>query len=132
MAKILVVDDSEMARGELIGLLSGDGHEVISASHGREGLEKFLATPDLSLIVSDINMPIMDGLSMLEEIAKAAPDHKVPAVIVSSDANVEQKDRGRKVGVLAWVLKPINAKAFVAGVQSILQRSGRVGAAHRE
>lgn len=132
MAKILVVDDSEMARQEVLGLLSGDGHEVIQASHGREGLEKFLATAGLSLIVSDINMPIMDGLSMLEEIAKAAPGHKVPAVIVSSDANVEQKDRGRKVGVLAWVLKPINGKAFISGVQAILQRAAQVGASTRE
>ena len=122
MYKILVVDDSEMARNEVVNLLRQDGMEVFIATNGREGLEIIQSQSDISLVISDINMPIMDGLTMLEEIRKVASGKKIPAIIVSSDANTESKDRGKNAGVVAWVLKPINAKSFIAGIKAILSR----------
>ena len=120
MHKIMVVDDADVARREVVDLLTAEGVEVICAQNGKQGVEAFQADRTLTLIITDINMPLMDGLSMLEEIQKLSAPQRIPAVIVSADASSEHKDRGKKAGVVAWVLKPINAKTFIMGIRSLL------------
>ena len=68
MAKILVVDDSSTVRDEVANFLKGSGLDVATAIDGKDGLAKMKADPGIKLIVSDVNMPNMDGLTMVEKI----------------------------------------------------------------
>ena len=126
MSAVLLVDDSEVSRNELANLLKTLGVDSIHAINGKEGCKLFQEHQEIQLVISDINMPIMDGLTMLEEIRRTEPERKLSAVIVTSDASIDHKQRGKRAGVVAWVLKPINPAAFVTGIRSILNSKNEV------
>ena len=115
--KVLIVDDSESARVEVSDLLAQKGFECLIAENGREGLEVFAAHEDLSLIISDINMPVMGGIEMCREIQKSG--RKVPIVVVSSDSLKGLKEEGKKAGVIAWIVKPIDKDSFIEGITQL-------------
>ena len=118
MAKILVVDDSDASRAEIANLLTEGGHTIVEATHGKEGLDVFTKDSDFNLIITDINMPVMDGLEMCEKIKDTGS--KIPIVVVSSDSIKELKDKGRTVGVVGWVIKPFDHDIFLNGINSLL------------
>lgn len=123
MAKILVVDDSEIIRVQLNTDLSDVGHEVIEADNGLNGLEVLKQNNDISLIVSDVNMPEMDGLSMCKAIHADEQFKDIPIVMLTTQSNAELKMQSKEYGVIAWVTKPYKSKALIGGIEKILSRS---------
>ena len=121
MGKILVVDDSASARSEICKHLEDAGHTTIPAGNGSLGIEAFQQqSGNIQLIISDINMPVMDGITMAEELQKLENRKIPPIIIVTTESDKALKDRGKKAGVLVWVIKPINPTSFLTVVEKIL------------
>ena len=122
MAKILVVDDSEIIRVQLKTDLTNAGHEIIEAEHGLHGLEVLNANPDVDIIISDVNMPEMDGVSMCQSIHKNDTLNHIPIVMLTTQSSPELKAKGKECGVIAWVTKPYKSKTILGGIEKILSR----------
>lgn len=119
MARILAVDDSAAMR-QMVGItLTGAGHEVQQASDGRQALaiaerEKF------DLIITDVNMPVMDGLTLVRHL-RALPGYRgVPLLILTTEATTEKKLEGKAAGATGWLVKPFNPDRLLATVAKVL------------
>lgn len=113
MAQVLVVDDSSTMREIVSTFLSNNGFAVTVASDGRDGLVQLQKDPDIRLIVSDINMPNMDGLTMAEKIRTEMGDRDVRIVMLTTEDNSAIRARGREVGVTGWIVKPFRGDAVL-------------------
>ena len=119
MATILVVDDSASLRQVVSIALKGAGYDVIEACDGKDGLSK-LNGQKINLIVSDVNMPNMDGISMLKEV-KAMPAYKfTPVIMLTTEAGEDMKKQGQAAGAKAWVVKPFKPEQMLAAVSKLV------------
>lgn len=120
MAKILIVDDSQTLRDDLRKVLTGGGHIVIEAENGVAGLAQLEANRDsVALIMSDVNMPEMDGLTMCHKIKERGLS-KAPIIMLTTEASVDLKAKAKELGVRAWVTKPYVAAKLLAGIEKIV------------
>jgi len=113
MTKVLVVDDSSTMREIVASFLSKNGFEVSLAHDGHDGLAQLRADPDIRLIISDINMPNMDGLTMVEKIRTELGNKDVPIVMLSTEDNVDVRARGKEAGVTGWIVKPFRGEVVL-------------------
>lgn len=120
MKKILIVDDSKMIRHVVSKSSKNLGYETIEASNGQEGLEELLKNSDVSLILSDINMPIMNGMDMIAKIKEDDKLRFIPVVMLTTETKEELKQQGRDLGVKAWMVKPFNEKTFIKAVKKLI------------
>ncbi len=118
--KILIVEDSPTMR-QLIAfsLKRLKGVRIVEASDGVEGLKK-LSQDSFSLIITDINMPVMDGLKLVSLIRKDAVYKEVPIFIVTTEGGQEDKERAMALGANAYITKPISAPQVMELVKSYL------------
>lgn len=116
---ILVVDDSGSVR-HVVGIaLRGAGYEVIEASDGVEALQK-LDGRRVHLVISDVNMPNMDGLTLLKRV-KELPSYKfTPVMMLTTEAGEDKKSVGRAEGAKCWMTKPFKPEQIVAAVQKLV------------
>jgi two-component system chemotaxis response regulator CheY len=119
MAHILVVDDSSTMR-EIVGsFLSKNGFEVTVATDGRDGLAKLKQDPEIRLVLSDVNMPNMDGLTFLKTL-KTLPAHKfVPVIMLTTESQEAKKAEGKAAGARAWITKPFQPSQLVDAVNKL-------------
>lgn len=121
MAKILIVDDSETLRSQLRSTLESAGHEVVEGMDGMNGLETYNQNPDVQLIICDVNMPNMDGLTMCERLTSVLPaQKKIPVFMLTTESNADMKARGKAAGVMAWITKPYAADKLLEVVKKVL------------
>ncbi|MGC4079288.1 MAG: response regulator [Rubrivivax sp.] len=113
MAQVLVVDDSSTMREIVSSFLSQNGFDVAVASDGRDGLAKLGADPAIRLIVSDVNMPNMDGLTMARTIRQDLGNKDVRIVMLTTEDNAAIRARGREAGVTGWIVKPFRGEAVL-------------------
>ncbi len=118
--KILIVDDSEMVRNYHYYILKNAGFAVVSAIDGADGLEKMFQIPGIDLIVTDINMPNMDGYTMVERIREHREFEKVPIVIISTESEAHDKQRGFDAGADVYIVKPIEPNALIENIKLLL------------
>jgi two-component system chemotaxis response regulator CheY len=117
--RILLVDDSESVRQVARIALRGAGYDVVEAKDGSDGLGK-LAGDRVHLIVSDVNMPVMDGITFLKEV-KRHPSYKfTPVIMLTTEAGQEKKEEGRAAGAKAWIVKPFNPQTLVDAVSKLV------------
>jgi two-component system chemotaxis response regulator CheY len=119
MAQILVVDDSGTVRNELCDFLTANGLTVSSAVDGKDGLEKLKADPGIKLVVSDVNMPNMDGLTMAEKIRGELKDTTTNIVMLTTENSPAMKERGKAAGIKGWIVKPFNGPAVLASLKKL-------------
>ncbi len=120
MAKlIMVVDDSASLR-QVVGIaLKGAGYAVIEARDGRDALSK-LKGQKVHLIVSDVNMPNMDGISMVREIKKL-PNYKfTPIMMLTTESDMSKKMQGKAAGAKAWLVKPFQPPTLLNAVSKLV------------
>jgi two-component system chemotaxis response regulator CheY len=118
--RILVVDDSCSLRTVARMTLLEQGYEVVEACDGKEGL-KMLDGERVHLIISDVNMPTMDGISFLKEI-KRHPSYKfTPVIMLTTEVSAAKKQEGRAAGAKAWITKPFDPAILVATVAKLIQ-----------
>jgi two-component system chemotaxis response regulator CheY len=115
---ILVVDDSKSARTQVRNALGDAGYEVIEALNGRDGLAKLALHPKTSLVICDVNMPVMDGMEMLEQMKAAGATAAV--LMLTTEAAVELQGRARQAGVAGWIVKPFSPVMLVRTVRALL------------
>jgi two-component system chemotaxis response regulator CheY len=120
MAKtILFVDDSASVRQVMKTALTREGYEVILAEDGKDGLSKLNGTK-IHLIISDVNMPNMDGITFVKE-AKKLPAYKfTPIVMLTTESNAAKMAEGKAAGVKAWIVKPFQPAQLMAAVAQLV------------
>lgn len=115
---IMVVDDSGSFRTVAKLALAKAGYQVVEAVDGQDAVDK-LGVHKPSLIVCDVNMPRMDGLSFARHV-KASPAHKfTPMIMLTTESQEEKKAEGRAAGVRAWITKPFQPSQLVEAVKRL-------------
>ena len=120
MAKILIVDDEERMRKLLKDFLSNKGYMVVEAQNGEEAVDIFLNSKDISLIILDVMMPVMDGWEACKLIREYS---KVPIIMLTAKSEEKDELKGFELGVDEYITKPFSPKILVARVEAILRRS---------
>ena len=120
MAKtIMVVDDSAVIRQTVGIALKQAGYEVIEANDGSDGLSK-ISGQKVNLIISDVNMPNMDGISMVEALKKDPANKFTPVIMLITESQDAMKAKGKAAGVRAWVVKPFQPPQMLDAVAKLI------------
>lgn len=123
MAKtILIVDDSASLRRVVEIALTGAGYEVIEAADGKDALAKLakLGGKKVHLIISDVNMPNMNGIEFVTHVKKDAGYKFTPVIMLTTEGQDAIKDAGRAAGAKAWIVKPFNPTQLLNAVQKLI------------
>ena len=121
MSAILTVDDSVSIRAAIKIALSSEGYAVSEAGNGAEGLEKASAG-GFDLIITDLNMPVMDGLTMIRAL-RAKPKHAgVPIIFLTTESDADIKAQAKAAGATGWLTKPFNPDQLITVVKKVLAR----------
>jgi two-component system chemotaxis response regulator CheY len=120
MKRILTVDDSSSVRQMVVVTLRKAGYEVAEAVDGKDGLAKASGSK-FDLIVTDLNMPNMDGIEMMAAIRKLPAYSFTPMLMLTTESQTEKKDAGRKAGATGWIVKPFNADQLLATIQKLVK-----------
>ena len=120
MAKtILVVDDSASIR-QVVGIaLKGAGYDVIEACDGKDALGK-LTGQKIHLVISDVNMPNMDGISFVKAMKQNAAYKFTPVIMLTTEAGESKKTEGQAAGAKAWVVKPFQPAQMLTAVSKLV------------
>ena len=117
--KILVVDDSAVIRQVEESVLGKAGYEVVSATGGRDGVAKMEAAT-FNLILTDLNMPDLDGVSLIKH-ARASLKHRLtPIVMITTESKDTKKQEGKAAGATAWMVKPFTPEQLLSVVKRII------------
>lgn len=119
MKHILVIDDSETVRRFHSDVLKCSGFRVTTATDGADGLEKLFSSP-CDLVLTDINMPGMDGYEFSQRVRKEKQFNHVPIIIVSTEAEDRDKIRGFAAGANLYMVKPVDPELMLEQIQLIL------------
>ena len=120
MAQVLVVDDSATVRNEVGDFLKKNGLDVVTAVDGRDGLDKLKADARIKLVVSDVNMPNMDGLTMAEKIRGELRNSTVNIIMLTTETDDTLKAQGQAAGLKAWMVKPFKPEQMLAAVNKLV------------
>jgi two-component system chemotaxis response regulator CheY len=120
-ANILTVDDSASIRLTTKVTLTNAGYSVTEAVNGAEGLAAAKGG-SFDLIVTDLNMPVMDGLTMIEELRKLPAQAGVPIIFLTTESDADLKARAKAAGATGWLTKPFDPENLVKIVKKVLGR----------
>lgn len=114
MSKILIVDDSATVRQQVRLALVQNGFDVVEACDGQEGAEAIESRNDLKLVISDVNMPNMNGLEMLERVKAGGANANLPVVMLTTEGKPALIKRAKAAGAKGWLVKPFKADQLIA------------------
>lgn len=117
--RILIVDDSASVRQVQRFVLSGAGYEVVEASDGKDALTQLGAGP-VSLILTDLNMPNLDGLGLIKAVRSDAAHRLTPVVIITTESEEKKKTEARAAGATGWIVKPFTPEQLVGVVKRVV------------
>lgn len=120
MAQILIVDDSSTVRNEVGDFLIKSGITVSLAVDGRDGLAKLKSDPSIKIVVCDVNMPNMDGLTMAEKVRSELHNQTVIIIMLTTENSPAMKERGKAAGIKGWIVKPFKGDAVLATFKKIV------------
>lgn len=119
MASILAVDDSASMRQMVSFTLKGAGYDVVEAVDGVDALNKAKGR-SVNLVITDVNMPNMDGISLIKEL-RALPNYKfTPMLMLTTESAMEKKQAGKSAGATGWIVKPFNPDQLLATIKKVL------------
>lgn len=116
---ILVVDDSASIREMVSFTLKSAGYEVITASDGVEAL-KFAQSNAVKLVVTDINMPNMDGITLIKELRKIDAYQFVPILTLTTESGDDKKRQGKDAGATGWIVKPFDPDSLLKTIRKVM------------
>ncbi|MDH5324809.1 MAG: response regulator [Gammaproteobacteria bacterium] len=119
MAHILAVDDSASMRQMVSFTLKGAGHTVTEASDGEEALG-LAKSNKYDLVLSDVNMPKMDGISLTRELRNLPNFKYTPILMLTTESGTDKKQDGKSAGATGWIVKPFNPDQLLATVSKVL------------
>jgi two-component system chemotaxis response regulator CheY len=115
---VLTVDDSASMRALLRAALTASGFAVEQAEDGQEALE-WLATNEVDVVLTDINMPRLDGFGLIEKLRATALHADRPILVLTTESSEEKKARARKAGATGWIVKPFDAEKLAAALRRV-------------
>jgi two-component system chemotaxis response regulator CheY len=116
---ILCVDDSASIRQMVKLTLTGAGYQVVQAGDGAEGLAKARETA-VNLVVTDLNMPVMDGLGLIRELRKLPSYRGVPIIFLTTESDPGLKQQAKAAGATGWITKPFQQEQLVSVVRKVI------------
>lgn len=117
---VLVVDDSSTMRQMVAYTLTSAGYEVVEAGNGKEAVSKLNAGTKPALVVTDLNMPEMDGITLITEIRKMAAFKFTPILMLTTESTDDKKKAGQAAGATGWIVKPFNPEQMLKVIQKVL------------
>jgi two-component system, chemotaxis family, chemotaxis protein CheY len=117
--KILIVDDSAVIRQVEETVLTKAGYEVVAASGGKEGAAKIDGTT-FNLILTDLNMPDLDGVSLIKHARAGGNNRLTPIVMITTESKDAKKQEGKAAGATAWVVKPFTPDQLLSVTKRII------------
>ncbi len=119
--KVLVVDDDKTTRKMLSLILKSKGYEVVTAENGIDGLQK-LGIEQINLILTDMNMPYMDGIEFTRQVRANPEVSNIPIVMLTTEADEEEKQRAYNAGVDDYLVKPATGEQIVESMKRIIKK----------
>jgi len=120
MAKvILTVDDSRTMRDMLKLALTDAGHTVIQAEDGVHGVEVLGQSGSVDVIITDINMPRMDGYGFIDQVRRDPLNRSTPILVLTTESEPAKKQRAKDAGATGWIVKPFDPEKLVAAVRRV-------------
>ena len=121
MAKtVLVVDDSPTMRQMVAFTLTNAGYQVVEAGNGKEAVGKVNGGAKPDLVVTDLNMPEMDGITLIKEIRKMPALKFTPILMLTTEASDDKKKAGQAAGATGWIVKPFTPEQMMAVIKKVL------------
>lgn len=121
MAKTaLVVDDSQSIRQMVAFTLKQVGFDVVEGGHGQEALDR-LAGRKVDLVVTDLNMPVMDGITLIKRIRTQPANKFTPILMLTTESQDAKKQEGRAAGATGWIVKPFDPDQLIGVVQKVVR-----------
>jgi len=121
MTSILTVDDSVSIRRAIKIALTDEGYVVTEAADGAEGLRQ-AGAGKFDMIITDVNMPVMDGLTMIRELRKKPSHAGVPILVLTTESDADMKAEAKAAGATGWVTKPFVPETLINVVKRILSK----------
>jgi len=119
MATILTVDDTASMRQMISFTLNSVGHDVIQAADGKEALE-LLQGKKVDLVIADVNMPNMDGITLVKSLRALADFKFTPILMLTTESQEAKRQQGKVAGATGWIVKPFNPEQLLTIVKKVL------------
>jgi two-component system chemotaxis response regulator CheY len=116
----LVVDDSPTMRQMVAFTLANAGFTVVEAQDGKDAVNKVAAGAKMDIVVTDLNMPEMDGIALIKELRKLATFKFTPILMLTTESAVEKKVAGKEAGATGWIVKPFNPDVLLKTIAKVL------------
>ncbi len=121
MAKVIMtVDDSPSIIKVVTMTLKGDGYDVVDAGDGKQALAKLKTTP-INMLITDLNMPNMDGITLIKEVRKDEKYKWIPIIMLTTESQDSKKQEGKAAGASGWIVKPFTPEQLLAVVKKVLK-----------
>jgi two-component system chemotaxis response regulator CheY len=121
MKKIFLVDDSATVLLSMGAILSKAGYEVEKAANANEGLAKLKAGLKPDLLVTDLNMPGMNGIEFIKEVRKLPNLRFMPILFLTTESQQSKRDEAKAAGASGWLVKPVNAEQLLATIKLVIK-----------
>ncbi len=118
--QVLVVDDSAAIRQSITYVLKQGGYEPVEASDGLEGLSALEGMPSCDLIITDINMPNMDGIAFIKKVREIEARKELPILVLTTESQGSKMNEGKEAGATGWIVKPFSAEKLLAVVSKVI------------
>ena len=115
---ILAVDDSATMRDMIFRSLSDFGYQVVLAADGIDALDKLRASTP-SVIITDINMPRMDGIAFISEVRRNGSNRNTPILVLTTETDLRWKEQAKEAGATGWITKPFNPERVAEAVRKV-------------
>ncbi|MFV0420770.1 response regulator [Oleidesulfovibrio sp.] len=116
---IMTVDDSASVRQMVSFTLRKEGYEVIEACDGKDALTKI--KPDVKMVITDLNMPNMDGIELIRNIRSKAGFKFIPIIMLTTESQASKKQDGKAAGATGWIVKPFKPEQLLTVVKKVLR-----------
>lgn len=119
MRKVMIVDDSVSMRQMVGYTLRQGGFDVVEAEHGQDALDK-LQNTGVDLIITDLNMPVMDGITLIRNLRKQPVMKSKPILMLTTEGLAAKKEQGKAAGATGWIVKPFDPEKLLQTVAKVL------------
>lgn len=118
--KILIVDDSESIRDVVSFTLENEGFDVLIANDGTDAL-KFLDGREIDMIITDLHMPEMDGITLIKHVRAMDAYQRIPILFLTTESQTAKKMEAKEAGATGWIIKPFVPAKLIAALQKVLR-----------
>jgi two-component system, chemotaxis family, chemotaxis protein CheY len=116
----LVVDDSRTMRQMVAFTLTNAGFTVVEAEDGKDAVNKVSGGAKMDIVVTDLNMPEMDGITLIKELRKMSTFKFTPILMLTTESAMEKKKEGKEAGATGWIVKPFNPEVLLKTIAKVL------------